>query len=119
MGAVTSGVCVVHCALLPLVIAWFPAAAARWASSEVMHGWLTGIALVSGLAAFVPGWLRHREGRVWSWAISGWLLILSVGPDGAWDSAGGGGGLFTLAGGVVLMVAHRLNHSLSYWCDRS
>lgn len=117
-GAVASGACALHCALMPFAALLLPAAAARVFSSEAVHGLFTGIVVVTSLAAFVPGWLRHGELRVWKWALAGLGLILFARLAGTEDLGAAGEALLTTAGGALLLVAHRLNHSLAYWCDQ-
>ena len=118
-GALASGVCAVHCALMPFAAAILPSAAARVFESEFVHNLFALVVLATSFLAFVPGWLRHGESRIWSWVTSGVALIFIARLSGSESMGLGGEALCTSAGGVLLVVAHRLNHSLVYWSERT
>ncbi len=118
MGAVASGACAVHCALMPFAAALLPAASARVFEGSLFHGLLAVLVVVTSFVAFLPGWLRHGEGRIWRWALSGLALVAYARLADPASLGTAGEALCTTAGGALLIVAHRLNHSLSYWCDR-
>ena len=119
LGAVASGACAVHCVAAAVLPALFPVAATRVLKGDGIHEAFAWAVVVTSLLAFVPGWLRHGETRVWGWALGGLALISYARCAGPAELGELGDALFTTAGGVVLMVAHRLNHSLASWCDRS
>lgn len=117
-GALASGVCALHCALMPFAAVLLPAAAARAFRSEWIHDLFALAVLATSCVAFLPGWLKHGESRIWGWVTSGLALIFIARLSGG-DSLGlGGEALCTTAGGVLLLVAHRLNHTLAYWSER-
>ncbi|MFN0069783.1 MAG: MerC domain-containing protein [Limisphaerales bacterium] len=117
-GAIASGACALHCAAMPFAAMVLPAAAARVFAGEGVHALLAGLVVATSLAAFVPGWLRHGDLRVWKWALAGLGLILFARLAGTADLGVAGEALVTTAGGGLLLVAHRLNHSLAYWSDK-
>lgn len=118
VGALASGVCAVHCALMPFAAAVLPSAAARVFSSEWVHDFFAVVVLATSFLAFVPGWLKHGESRIWGWVTSGLAMILVARLSAGEGMGLGGESLCTTAGGVLLLVAHRLNHTLAYWSDR-
>ncbi len=118
LGAVASGACAVHCVAAAVLPALFPVTASRFPRGEGIHEAFALAVVLTSLLAFVPGWLRHGETRVWGWALGGLALIYYARWAGPAEVGELGDALLTTAGGVVLIVAHRLNHSLAYWCDR-
>ncbi len=118
-GALASGVCAVHCALMPFAAAILPSTAARVFESEWVHNLFAIMVLATSFLAFLPGWLKHGESRIWGWVTSGLALIFVARLSGSEYMGLGGEALCTTAGGVLLLVAHRLNHTLAYWSDHS
>lgn len=113
-GICLSGTCAVHCALTPLASALLPGIAARFLTAPWLHTVLACAVVVSSLAAFIPGWLKHGEARVWGWALAGLGCVLAA----RFEAEGAAEIALTAVGSVLLIIAHRLNHSLSYWADR-
>ena len=64
LGLVVSGACVVHCLLVPVVIATLP----LWPLADVLHGWLHPVvALIlvpTTLVAAVSGYRKHSRKRI-------------------------------------------------------
>lgn len=69
--------CAIHCAAMPLVIASLPAWGLSFLADEAFHQWMAVVCIALALAAFVPGWQRHR--RLWPVAIGGVGLALICG----------------------------------------
>lgn len=114
LGIAASSVCAAHCILLPLAVALLPGVLARFVAGPWVHGGLACVVVVTSLAAFIPGWLKHGEARVWRWALAGLGCVLAA----RFEAEGAAEMVLTTIGSVLLIVAHRLNHSLSYWADR-
>lgn len=113
-GIFLSGTCAAHCALAPLAAALLPGVTARVLAAPWLHAALAVAVVVSSLAAFIPGWLKHGEARVWGWALAGLACVLAA----RFEAEGTAEIILTAVGSVLLIIAHRLNHSLSYWADR-
>ncbi len=113
-GIAASGVCAVHCLFVPMAVALFPGVMAGLFASPLTHQVLAGVVVCTSLAAFIPGWLKHGESRIWGWALSGLGCVLAA----RFKAEGAAEIVLTALGSVLLIVAHRLNHSLSYWADR-
>lgn len=103
---------------MPFAAAILPSAAARVVESEWVHGLMALVVSTTSFLAFLPGWLKHGESRIWGWVTSGLALIFVARLSGAESLGMGGEALCTTAGGALLLVAHRLNHTLAYWSDR-
>ena len=62
LGAVTvSGICVVHCAALPLLMTLAPVAGVYWLSDHVVHWTLMALALPLSLVGLWQGFRRHAS----------------------------------------------------------
>lgn len=116
VGQLLSALCIVHCVLLPLVLGFLPVAFAAALEGEAVHHGLLALVGVSALAAFVPGWRLHRRPLAPVLAALGVALLVGAAfavPEdatGPWETG------LTLAGGVVLAVAHGRNRTLCRDC---
>lgn len=134
LGAALSGLCIVHCLLMPLAIAYVPLLKFEWLEGESFHRWLAIGALGIGGLSFLPGYLRHRRLSVLLLALTG-LSLLGYGaflvPDECCQleccrrevaasafSLDGLRRLRTPCGGLLLMLAHGLNCRLTRCCSR-
>lgn len=61
IGMVASIGCAIHCAAMPFVIAFLPALGLSFLADEAFHQWMAIICFTIALAAFVPGFRRHRR----------------------------------------------------------
>ena len=66
--------CAIHCAAMPLVIAFLPALGLGFLADESFHQVMVGVCSALAIAAFVPGWRRH--GRLAPIGIAGIGLSL-------------------------------------------
>lgn len=100
-----STLCLIHCLVLPVLIAFLPAIA-EWADlGEAFHIVMLVVAVpLSGLTLF-GGWRRHRAAFPMIAGAAGLgLLVLGLAFEGQ-----GMGTALTVAGGLVLAVAHVAN----------
>lgn len=77
VGIIASVGCAIHCAAMPLVIAWLPALGLSFLAEEGFHQWMAVLCFGIALAAFVPGWRLHR--RLLPAAIGSAGLVLITG----------------------------------------
>jgi hypothetical protein len=61
LGMTTSIGCAIHCAAMPLVVAYLPALGLSWLAGKSFHQWIAAACFVLALLAFVPGWRIHRR----------------------------------------------------------
>ncbi|MDG2223521.1 MAG: MerC domain-containing protein [Rubripirellula sp.] len=61
IGIVASIGCAIHCAAMPFVIAFLPALGLSFLADESFHKWMALACFLIALAAFVPGWRKHRR----------------------------------------------------------
>ncbi|MEZ6100979.1 MAG: MerC domain-containing protein [Pirellulaceae bacterium] len=81
-GMVASIGCAIHCAAMPLVLAYLPALGLTWLSDEGFHKWMAAICFGLAAAAFVPGWRKHRSflPAIWGATVVGALPSSVVQP---------------------------------------
>jgi hypothetical protein len=120
LGICLSGLCAIHCLLTPVVILLLPSfhffhAYALHEFHDWFHVVLLGVLPVVALVAFVPGFLRHRDVRVFGWSIPGFAAIAMPGiafHDNLWLSTP-----FMIVGSLFLIRAHVLNRHLCACCQ--
>lgn len=104
-GMFCSGVCVVQCAA-PLLLAFFGGSLAGVAFPDNEDFHLLLLAVVPGIAVWslVPGYRRHLRRRPLAFAVLG-ILLLFLGVI----IAGSAEVPLTIAGGLLMIVAHAMN----------
>ncbi len=105
IGMCTSVVCMVHCMAIPLFIIFGFDTALRAIDQEWIEWLIISIVMLIGLAAFVGGFLSHRQHFIPVLFVSGFLLIVN-GELVAIDLASLG---LSIAGGLVIAYAHIQN----------
>ncbi len=73
--------CAIHCAAMPLVLAYLPALGLDWMNESGFHRWMTLICFTLALVAFLPGWQKHRSLAPAAWGTAG-ILLLALGAFG-------------------------------------
>ncbi|WP_312489732.1 MerC domain-containing protein [Sphingomonas sp.] len=97
-----STLCLVHCLVLPIVIAFLPSIA-EWADwGDAVHIIMLVIAVPLSGGTLFAGWRRHRaKGPLWTGMAGLALLVLGLPFEGMTL-----GTALTVAGGMALAVAH-------------
>lgn len=67
--------CAIHCAAMPLVIAYLPTLGLGWLADEGFHQSMAVICMALAIAAFVPGWRSHRSVVPLAWGATGLILL--------------------------------------------
>jgi len=116
IGMSASTLCVIHCVLLPFVLAFAPTLAHFVPGTEVVHRTLAYLLAAVGLIAFWAGYKVHRR-RVVLLLLAIGILAITVGayadsllPNHTREV------LITVAGSLFLIVAHSLNRTLCRSC---
>lgn len=60
-GLIASIGCAVHCAAMPLVIGYLPMLGLDWVATQGFHQAMAVICAVIAIAAFLPGWRKHKK----------------------------------------------------------
>ncbi len=120
--------CILHCIALPVFIILIPSMTSFWINSENVHVFLVLFAVPVSLFAMGKSLRKHHDYKCIGLAVIGLLLLIlaifmhdigftdehSQGDHG--DEHGGLGEtletVFTVIGGLILLIAHYLNISL-------
>lgn len=106
-----SGLCLVHCLLLPAAIVALPLLAQ---SSEThFHTQMLLVVIPVSLFAYTLGYPRHRNKTVIAWGLVG-IAIMSIGGTIAHAKYGIlADTILTVAGSIILASSHYFNNRLS------
>jgi hypothetical protein len=113
VGVVGSLLCAVHCALLPLVVAFLPAVGLN------LGGWLdfdqafVVFASLLGGTTLAMGYRRHREFHAWALLVPGLALVWAASFTPLHDHTSAHLALMVL-GGSLLAAAHLVNLRLTH-----
>ena len=104
-----SGLCALHCLLLPVLLSLSPALVDPLFGDEHFHGWLLVLIVPVSALALGSGYRRHRDAAIWPPAFAGLVLLLISAIAGIevlgplWEP------VITVSGGVLMAWAHWLN----------
>ena len=119
LGLWTSGLCVVHCALTPILLSFSAVAAHLLPSEEKVHRSLALLVSTFGALALAAGIRKHRRRPVLLLMVAGLICIGGAAwwgdrlPSHAYEVA------LTFAGSGLMVRAHRLNHTFCRSCECS
>jgi hypothetical protein len=110
-GVFISGLCVVHCVALPVVLLLFPSIALKYLPSEdwthvILLAFILGVA---GMA-FVTGYRVHGQWRPVAWLLIGLVVIVYATFFAHRQLGHLSEPLIAVAGSLCLIRAHFLNH---------
>jgi hypothetical protein len=108
-----SGLCLVHCVVLPALAALVPLFASEYFADERVHLWLLVAVVPTSLMALGFGYRRHHRRLLIACGLFGLGLV-------AFAALGRNGGLigetgdrwFSVTGGIVLALVHLRNFRL-------
>jgi hypothetical protein len=108
---VLSGICLLHCLALPVLIALLPFLG-QFGDGH-FHGQMLVVVLPVSIIAFSLGFRRHRNKSVVAWGIAG-MLVLAFGATVAHSSFGlVADRTATICGALILACAHYFNNRFS------
>ena len=111
MAITLSGLCLVHCLLLPFVIVALPLLAQF--NETHLHAQMLIVVVPVSLFAFAIAFRRHRNKAIIAWGIAG-IAILFIGCTVAHANYGKlADSLLTVAGSIVLATSHFFNNRLT------
>jgi hypothetical protein len=114
VGVFLSAACAIHCLLTPFMILALPSLG-LFELHHQFHETLLVILPLVALLAFIPGYLNHRDRRIFFWAAPGFALIASVAFlfEHTHDILPT---IVSIAGSLCLIQAHLLNRRLCACC---
>jgi hypothetical protein len=117
LGVAGSGLCLIHCLALPVMVGVLPGLGIAFLADEIVHQILACLLIAVAALAFIPGYRRHRDKRVLLLMGGGLGLILfATWGSERFDLHGSGETFISVAGSVLLIGAHLLNHSFCRAC---
>ena len=116
LGVGLSLLCLIHCLVLPVLIAFAPVLLKNLPGDDATHRTLAVVIGFVGFLAFRSGYKVHRR-RWLLWLFSLGLLLISVAAAlGEAVLTGYGEAAITVVGGILLVTAHLFNHSFCRSC---
>jgi len=111
MAITLSGLCLVHCLLLPFVIVALPLLAQF--NETHFHAQMLIVVVPVSLFAFAIAFRRHRNKAIIAWGVAG-IAIMFIGGTVAHANYGNlADSLLTVAGSIVLATSHFFNNRLT------
>lgn len=106
-----SGLCLVHCLLLPATIVALPLLAQT--SDTHFHTQMLLVVIPVSLFAYTLGYPRHRNKTIVAWGLAG-IAIMSIGGTIAHAKYGlVADTTLTVAGSIILAASHYFNNRLT------
>lgn len=110
LGVVLSSACLIHCTLLPAVLALLPLLGNQFHLDERWHFYITALIVPIACIALVTGWLKHKQNLVIYLGVISLSMILGAHP--LHEVIGHlGSEIVGALGGCLLISAHLYNHS--------
>jgi len=112
LGICLSVLCILHCLAVPIGIALIPALQAI-VDHDFFHYVLVLVLPALAVMAFIPGFRKHRDMRVFYWSLPGMALIALT----VWfHESHATQALFSIPGSLCLIRAHWINRHLCVCC---
>ncbi|MGM9992660.1 MAG: MerC domain-containing protein [Candidatus Bruticola sp.] len=109
LGVVLSSACLIHCTLLPAVLALLPLLGGKFHLDERWHSYITALIVPVACLALVTGWLKHKQNLVAYLGVVSLAMILGAHP--LHEVIGHlGSEIVGAVGGCLLISAHLFNH---------
>ncbi len=116
IGLIVSGACVVHCLVLPALVAMLP----LWPTAGAWHGWLHPVfALIlvpTTIGAAAAGYRKHGRRRIVVLLAGGLVVVLAAGGLGFAHPGAVAETALTLAGSGLLIAGHWRNWRADRCC---
>lgn len=118
LGACISGICLVHCIAMPLLLAFAPALAHFIPGDELFHRLLALLVVGAGLPSFWLGFRKHGRTVVVAAGLAGLSIVLFALAFGDSFNSHIAEIALTMTGSVVLTSAHLANRTFCRKCNR-
>jgi hypothetical protein len=106
---VLSGICIVHCLAVPLLVALLPIAAVGLGDDVHFHGLMLGLVVPTSLVGFYIGYRIHQRGGLVGLGLGGIAVLTAAALWGHSQWVEGLEVLVSVVGSLSLAVAHWLN----------
>jgi hypothetical protein len=119
IGVIVSGICLVHCLFLPILVATLP----LWPMADSLHDWLHPVfallLIPITLMAVRSGLLKHDQKSPAFLLGSGLLVILGAALWGHYTPGFAAESVLTLAGSGLLIGGHWRNWQADRCCEEA
>jgi hypothetical protein len=110
-GVFASGLCTVHCLVIPILVIAMPMFASHMMHDDYVHVGLAGFVLTFCLMAYVPGYLKHHDKRlIWLGVCGITLVFFATFVARQWGEFVEAS--IITAGNVFIIMGHLLNRKL-------
>jgi MerC mercury resistance protein len=116
LGAWTSALCLIHCALAPILLSGSVVAAHLLPSEEHTHRTLAVLVAALGAIALLYGFRRHRRWQVLGLMAGGLGCIAFAAFRGDALPSHAAEVFVTMLGSLLMVAAHRRNHTFCRSC---
>jgi hypothetical protein len=117
LGVWTSSLCVVHCALTPVLISSSAVLAHFLPAEERVHRSLALLVALFGAIALLVGFRKHERRRILILMSAGLSCIAAAAWFGDKLPSHGYEVAITMVGSALMITAHRLNHTFCKSCE--
>jgi len=117
IGILVSGLCVVHCVALPILVIFLPAIVTAFLPEEdLTHKILFSLIIGVAALAFIPGYKFHKQIKPLMWLAVG-MVMLIIATFFMHDFYGHQlEPVCAIAGSLCIITAHYLNHRSCKHC---
>ena len=115
-GACVSGLCLVHCVAMPLILAFAPTLAHLVPGDELVHHVLAFLVVGAGVPSFLAGVRKHKRRRVLAVGFAGIAVILGALAFGDRFNSHAAEISVTMLGSLLLTMAHLANRTFCRRC---
>ena len=110
-GVFASTICLIHCLLMPVVMALLPVVARPLMHHDWVHVGLAGFVLAFCLIAYIPGYLQHHDRRlIYTGTLGISLVFFATFVARAWGEVAEAS--IITAGNTIIIFGHLLNRRL-------
>ena len=118
LGTAASLLCLIHCVLMPIIVALSPTLTMLLPGSNTTHRVLIVFVVSLGLLAFLSGYKKHRRRLVLLPMLAGMLLVTCGAFGDSFLHTALNETLVTMGGSTLLVLAHGLNRSFCHHCAK-
>lgn len=110
-GALSSTLCAVHCAIMPLLVTLLPLLGLSFLASETTEWLLFGASAIIGTSSLCLGFRTHRSHRALAFLAIG-LAMLAIGRMMEHGQTSPWGVPILVCGGLIVAASHLINRAL-------
>ena len=106
---VLSGICIIHCLAVPLLVAVLPITAVSFGDDVHFHGLMLGLVVPTSLVGFYIGYRIHQRGGLVGLGLIGIVVLATAALWGHSQWVEGLEVFVSVVGSLLLAAAHWMN----------